>query len=103
MGRPARIGLIVPYGVTPLHSPGLHFRKTPGDPMPLRTTFTVLLLTLLSLTAFAAPPEKREGGIVYGPGISFAIEAPEGWTLDTESGQGQGLTAVFYPKGSNWK
>lgn len=71
--------------------------------MPLRIACAALLLALLPLTASAAPPEESQGGILYGPGVSFLLKAPEGWELDPQSGQSQGLTAVSYPKGSSWK
>lgn len=46
--------------------------------------------------------EKYAGGIVYGPKAAFNIGAPEGWVLDNESGAGQGLPCVLYPKGESW-
>jgi tetratricopeptide (TPR) repeat protein len=60
---------------------------------------------LLALAAF--PPcipaqETVPGGIVHGPKAGFNITAPEGWVLDTESGKGQDLPCVLYPKGSSW-
>lgn len=41
-------------------------------------------------------------GILYGHDHSYYLTAPPGWILDSESGMDQGLTAVFYPKGSSW-
>jgi len=46
--------------------------------------------------------ETSPGGIVHGPKAGFNITAPEGWVLDTESGKGQDLPCVLYPKGSSW-
>jgi tetratricopeptide (TPR) repeat protein len=46
--------------------------------------------------------ETFPGGIVHGPKAGFNITAPEGWVLDTESGKGQDLPCVLYPKGSSW-
>ena len=46
--------------------------------------------------------ETSPGGIVYGPKAGFNITAPEGWVVDTESGKGQDLPCVLYPKGSSW-
>jgi tetratricopeptide (TPR) repeat protein len=46
--------------------------------------------------------ETFRGGIVRGPKVAFNITAPEGWVLDTESGRGQDLPCVLYPKGSSW-
>jgi tetratricopeptide (TPR) repeat protein len=42
------------------------------------------------------------GGNVYGPNAGFNISAPEGWVVDNESGKGQDLPCVLYPKGSSW-
>ena len=47
----------------------------------------------------------QEGGmgLIYGSNYAFSLRAPEGWILDTESGAGQRLRAVFYPAGGSWK
>src|SRR5262245_21741655 len=41
-------------------------------------------------------------GTVHGPKAGFNIRAPEGWVIDTESGKGQEMPCVLYPKGSSW-
>jgi tetratricopeptide (TPR) repeat protein len=41
-------------------------------------------------------------GNVYGPKAGFNISAPEGWVVDNESGKGQDLPCVLYPKGASW-
>src|SRR2546423_3878034 len=46
--------------------------------------------------------QKFRGGIVYGPKAAFNIAAPEGWVLDNQAGQEQGLPCVLYPKGESW-
>ena len=46
--------------------------------------------------------EASPGGIVRGPKAGFNIAAPEGWVIDTESGKGQDLPCILYPKGSSW-
>src|SRR6266581_292911 len=46
--------------------------------------------------------ETSPGGIAYGPKASFNITAPEGWVVDNESGKGQDLPCVLYPKDSSW-
>src|SRR6184192_2538604 len=46
--------------------------------------------------------ETSPGGIVYGPKAAFNISAPEGWVVDNESGKGQDMPCVLYPKGSSW-
>jgi len=46
---------------------------------------------------------QDDSGIIFGKNYSFTLTAPKGWVLDNTSGRGQGLQAVFYPKGSSWK
>lgn len=65
---------------------------------------TVLSLLVL-LTVAAAPGwAASEGGmaILHGDNYAFALVAPPGWMVDTESAADQGLQAVFYPKGNSW-
>ena len=59
-------------------------------------------LALLFVCDGVPAQEKYRGGIVYGPKAAFNISAPKGWVLDNESGAGQGLPCVLYPKGSSW-
>lgn len=60
-------------------------------------------VTALLLGALLSSAEENAGGIVYGPKAAFKIDAPEGWVLDNEAGQEQGLPCVLYPKGSSWQ
>jgi tetratricopeptide (TPR) repeat protein len=53
-------------------------------------------------TNVRVPGEKDPAGIVHGPKAGFDITAPEGWVLDTESGKGQDMPCVLYPKDSSW-
>lgn len=46
---------------------------------------------------------QDDSGVIFGNNYSFTLTAPKGWVLDNSSGRGQGLQAVFYPKGSSWK
>ena len=62
----------------------------------------VVCLALLFLPAGVPGQEKYPSGIVHGPKAGFNITAPEGWVLDTESGKGQDMPCVLYPKGSSW-
>jgi hypothetical protein len=64
--------------------------------------FAVLLGLLFVQSLSAAEKEFGGGGIVYGEGYAFLIDAPPGWVLDTRSGVPDGLHAVFYPRGSSW-
>lgn len=73
------------------------------DPMKSRVLLLAVLLSLLLVQALlAAEKEFGGGGIVYGEGHAFLIDAPSGWVLDTRSGVANGLQAVFYPRGSSW-
>ncbi len=57
-------------------------------------------MLLISCGVVAA---QDDSGIIDGKNYSFTLTAPKGWVLDNTSGRGQGLQAVFYPKGSSWK
>ncbi|PYK14228.1 MAG: hypothetical protein DME55_15510, partial [Verrucomicrobia bacterium] len=59
-------------------------------------------LALLFLPAGVPAQDKYPGGIVHGPKAGFNISAPEGWVLDNESGKGQDMPCVLYPKGESW-
>jgi len=63
-----------------------------------------ILVAALALTPQVVCAEITENGkgLAFGKNHSYLIQAPKGWMLDTESATGQGLFAVFYPKGSSW-
>jgi hypothetical protein len=67
----------------------------------MKPSFIVCIL-FLAICGRNFGQENYRGGIVYGPKAAFNISAPEGWVLDNESGAGQGLPCVLYPKGSSW-
>ena len=62
--------------------------------------FWCLLMAVAPVCAHGASP----GGsaLLYGNDHSFWLDAPDGGVLDNESGQANGLCAVFYPDGSTW-
>src|SRR6267154_591457 len=65
----------------------------------------ICILASLALGAICPSIPAQEmlpGGNVYGPKAGFNISAPEGWVVDNESGKGQDLPCVLYPKGSSW-
>src|SRR5258708_3235707 len=69
----------------------------------MKTKMCVLaLLAISALSPSMLAQEAFRGGIVHGPKAAFNISAPEGWVLDNESGKGQELPCVLYPKGSSW-
>jgi tetratricopeptide (TPR) repeat protein len=59
-------------------------------------------LALAAICSNTPAQETSGGGIVHGPKASFNISAPEGWVLDNESGKGQDMPCVLYPKGESW-
>ena len=61
-----------------------------------------LFLLAVSLPWFVSFGQQYPGGIVYGPKAAFNISAPDGWVLDNQSGQNQGLPCVLYRKGQSW-
>jgi len=52
--------------------------------------------------ADSASTKKQRAALIFGERHALTVRAPEGWVLDTRSGQGQGLQAVFYPQGDRW-
>ena len=64
-----------------------------------------LVFAFFAVSAFCpcvSAQENYRGGIVHGPKAAFNISAPEGWVVDNESGKGQDMPCVLYPKGSSW-
>src|SRR5262245_18236949 len=61
-----------------------------------------LLALAISSICTLLGQETSPGGIVHGPKTGFNISAPEGWVVDNESGKGQDLPCVLYPKDSSW-
>ena len=75
------------------------------------------LIAALAASFFAhaqqtSPSTKEEGGgkakdgncgLLYGKGHSLTFCAPESWILDNGIMNDEGIYAVFYPVGSNWK
>src|SRR2546425_10291336 len=64
--------------------------------------YPIALLVVIAFSPCMLGQEGYRGGIVHGPKAAFNISAPEGWVLDNESGKGQDLPCVLYPKGSSW-
>lgn len=62
---------------------------------------SVLLLVLLVMPCHASIQEQGRG-VLFGDNHAFAVTAIPGWMLDNQSGVGQGLHMVFYPKGQTW-
>src|SRR5262245_29997221 len=71
--------------------------------MKTRMYILGLLALAISLICTLLGEETSPGGIVHGPKTGFNISAPEGWVVDHESGKGQDLPCVLYPKASSWR
>jgi tetratricopeptide (TPR) repeat protein len=65
-------------------------------------TCVLALFALAGLSPCIPAEETFPSGIVHGPKAGFNISPPEGWVLDTESGKGQDMPCVLYPKDSSW-
>ena len=63
---------------------------------------TVLAAAVLAALVSMSAEKVPNAGIVYGQDHSFIISAPKGWVLDNQSGQSDGLQAVFYREGQTW-
>ena len=65
-----------------------------------------LYLVFIALFLMQQPSNASilEGGrgLLFGNDHVFSVKAKPGWVLDNQSGVGQGLHMVFYPKGSSW-
>src|SRR6516165_1453318 len=70
--------------------------------MKTRMYIRGLLALAISSICTLLGEETSPGGIVHGPKTEFNISAPEGWVVDNESGKGQDLPCVLYPKDSSW-
>ena len=64
--------------------------------------FLIVCVLFLSFCTVSVGQENNRGGTVRGPKAAFNVSAPEGWVLDNESGKGQDLPCVLYPKGESW-
>lgn len=60
------------------------------------------IAALLIFTSANASITEAGRGMLFGRDHAFAVTATTGWVLDNESGVGQGLHMVFYPKGETW-
>lgn len=75
----------------------------------IRCTLPALLLLVVAGAAHAQTASPRRdstaaarAALIYGDRYALTVRAPDLWTLDTRSGQRQGLQAVFYPDGERW-
>jgi tetratricopeptide (TPR) repeat protein len=70
--------------------------------MKTRTSICGCLAIAISSICTLLGEETSPAGSVYGPKAGFNISAPEGWVVDNESGKGQDMPCVLYPKSSSW-
>ncbi|MCW3072114.1 MAG: hypothetical protein JWO44_2004 [Bacteroidetes bacterium] len=63
----------------------------------------LFFLSFLLLVNFGInAQDSTRTGLLYGYNNAYYLTAPIGWVMDNENGKEEGLTAVFYPKGSTW-
>jgi len=67
----------------------------------MKRLFAFLLVGGLITTLAAADQREGAGGVIVGPGFSFALGAPQGWIFDTQSAPSIGSRALIYPVGTN--
>src|SRR4030095_9526513 len=70
--------------------------------MKTRMYICELLALALSSICTLLGEETSPAGSVHCPKAGFNISGPEGWVVDNESGKGQDLPCVLYPKASSW-
>lgn len=66
----------------------------------MKKSFSIIFLLTLAFTIHAQ--DSTRTGLLYGYNNAYYLTAPVGWVMDNENGKEDGLTAVFYPKGSTW-
>jgi len=70
--------------------------------MKPKMSVCAFLALAISSIALLLGEQSVPSGIVHGPKAGFNISAPEGWVVDNEAGENQGLSCVLYPKASSW-
>ncbi len=71
--------------------------------MPHSMEINARMIQVDAMQAADGQVARSSTGVIQGDNHAFSIAAPKGWVLDNQSGQHQGLQAVFYPNGSSWK
>ncbi len=71
-------------------------------PLIFSYCFSIIATGCAQTSSLATRDTEMRSGIILHEGCSFGITPPRGWVLDTESGAGNGVPAVFYPEGSSW-
>jgi hypothetical protein len=62
-----------------------------------------LITSFVCIQGLDAQAIENGYGIIRGPDFAYSLKAPAGWVIDSKSGLGQGLPAVFYRKGGSWE
>ena len=62
---------------------------------------TMLWMSLSVAQCFAGSL-GGDAGLIYGPGHTYWVAAPEGWVLNLTAGRAHGMLAVFYRDGETW-
>jgi hypothetical protein len=61
-----------------------------------------IVIFFFAVFAKANAQDTTNTALLYGHNHSYYLSAPIGWIMDNASGREQGMTSVFYPKGSSW-
>lgn len=64
----------------------------------MKKSVLCILMCMASLSSWAS-----DGVIILAGAISFVVNPPAHWSVDTKSGVAQGANVVLYPKGQNWQ
>lgn len=62
----------------------------------------IFIFFLVCVFNNANAQDTTNTALLYGHNHSYYLSAPVGWIMDNSSGREQGMTSVFYPKGSSW-
>lgn len=69
----------------------------------MKRSFLLLFFPLIyTFQVHAQSQDSTRTKLLYGYNNAYYLTSPAEWAIDNESGKEQGLTAVFYPKGSTW-
>ena len=71
--------------------------------MFLRPMLALLAIGASRSSTLGAQQATSDAVILHGPHHAFTVSAPRGWVLDTHGGEADGLPAVLYRPGENWK
>jgi hypothetical protein len=63
-------------------------------------SISLILIAFVGVNIFAQ--DNLAGGIIYGENWAFAVKAPDGWIMDSNSLAQQGIYGLFYEEGKRF-